>query len=153
MGWTGHITLIVEEIVKLFSRYPSDIHAAVEPLVSQPDWDEFVSTTLRESREKDSRPLGGGVASLGPASVSAEGLSDEDDEFPMTAGARTLRSVNDEGGLRALSRTAVAVNNTVSEGPGPRDQVRTDSIPETITSLLLIHAFFPVYTLSRSASL
>jgi hypothetical protein len=106
----------------LFARFPSAIHSAVASSIAQPDWDEYVSTTLRQTRERDTQPLGGGVASIGAASTSG-GLSDEDDEFPMATSARTLRSIGDESNLRAMSKTAVAVNNAFAEGPGPRDQV------------------------------
>jgi hypothetical protein len=81
----GHMTLVAEEIVKLFTHYPSEIYEVVEPFIPQPAWDDYVTTTLRETRDRDLAPLGGGVAIIShDAASTASGLSDEDDEFPNT---------------------------------------------------------------------
>ncbi|KAK4704808.1 hypothetical protein P7C70_g1404, partial [Phenoliferia sp. Uapishka_3] len=83
-GYMGHMTLVAEEVVKLFEHYPTEIHAVVAPHIPAA-WDHYVATTLRETRERDLSPLGGGITS-GPndtSSTTSQSLSDEDDEFPM----------------------------------------------------------------------
>lgn len=93
----GHMSLIAEEIVKLFQRYPTEIYAIVEPHIPQPGWDHYVSTTLRETRERDLASLGGGVSMVSHDAASIRsGLSDEDDEFPMS-GTRVMRAVEMSG--------------------------------------------------------
>lgn len=84
LGYMGHMSLIAEEVVKLFHHYPSEVYSIVEPHIPQPGWDHYVTTTLRETRERDLSPLGGGISMVSheTASSTASGLSDEDDEFP-----------------------------------------------------------------------
>lgn len=98
LGYMGHLSLIAEETVKLFERYP-ELRSAVESSIPQPDWDTFVSTTLRETRERDHTPLDGANAALGLAlnkAPSSASLSDEDDEFPMNS-ARAMRAMEAAG--------------------------------------------------------
>ncbi|SCV69501.1 BQ2448_2521 [Microbotryum intermedium] len=93
LGYMGHMILIAEEIVKLFEHYQEEIYLVVEPHIPQPAWDRYVTTTLRETRDRDLSPLGGGVANhLHDTSSVTSALSDEDDEFPMNA-VRALRAV------------------------------------------------------------
>ncbi|GAA5931202.1 hypothetical protein JCM3775_004960 [Rhodotorula graminis] len=99
LGYMSHLVLIAEEAVKLFERFP-ELHQAVESSIPQPAWSEFVSTTLREARERDSAPLGGGRTGLSLSidkAPSASSLSDEDDEFPMNS-ARAMRAMDAAGG-------------------------------------------------------
>ncbi|GAA6016562.1 hypothetical protein JCM10207_002842 [Rhodosporidiobolus poonsookiae] len=98
LGYMGHMTLIAEETVKLFEQYP-ELHSAVESSVPQPAWNEYVTTTLRETRERDLTPLGGAGASLNLSmnkAPSSSSLSDEDDEFPMNS-ARAMRAMDTAG--------------------------------------------------------
>ncbi|BGP46051.1 sporulation-induced protein [Rhodotorula kratochvilovae] len=98
LGYMGHLSLIAEETVKLFDRFP-ELYQAVEASVPQPAWNDFVSTTLREARERDLTPLSGGRASLNLSvnkAPSSSSLSDEDDEFPMNS-ARAMRAMEAAG--------------------------------------------------------
>ncbi|GAA5853148.1 hypothetical protein JCM9279_000874 [Rhodotorula babjevae] len=99
LGYMSHLVLIAEETVKLFERFP-ELHQAVEASIPQPAWSEFVSTALREARERDSAPLGGGRTGLHLSvdkAPSSSSLSDEDDEFPMNS-ARAMRAMDAAGG-------------------------------------------------------
>jgi hypothetical protein len=100
------MSLVAEEIVKLFSHYPVEIHSVILPHIPQPAWDNYVSTTLRETRERDLSPLGGAI-SIAPhdTSSTASGLSDEDDEFPINA-ARVTRGLEAAGGGAATDEGA-----------------------------------------------
>ncbi|GAA5888010.1 hypothetical protein JCM6882_000247 [Rhodosporidiobolus microsporus] len=103
LGYMGHMTLIAEETVKLFERYP-ELKAAVESSIPQPDWDTYVSTTLRETRERDLTPLEGASAAISLAlnkAPSSSSLSDEDDEFPLNS-ARAMRAMEAAGGGAAV---------------------------------------------------
>ncbi|GAA5841518.1 hypothetical protein JCM11251_001248 [Rhodosporidiobolus azoricus] len=103
LGYMGHMTLIAEETVKLFERYP-ELRAAVETSIPQPEWDNYVSTTLRETRERDLTPLEGASAAISLAlnkAPSSSSLSDEDDEFPLNS-ARAIRAMEAAGGGAAV---------------------------------------------------
>ncbi|GAA5978489.1 hypothetical protein JCM10908_004376 [Rhodotorula pacifica] len=92
-GYMGHLCLIAEAVVKLFERYP-DLAAAVSSSVPQPEWDEYVATTLRQARERDMTSLSSPGLNLSVNKApSASSLSDEDDEFPMNS-SRTARATD-----------------------------------------------------------
>ncbi|GAA5985159.1 hypothetical protein JCM11641_005470 [Rhodosporidiobolus odoratus] len=98
LGYMGHLSLIAEETVKLFDRYPG-LRAVVEPSIPQPEWDNFVKTTLRDTRERDLTPLDGAAAALGLTfnqAPSSSSLSDDDDEFPVNS-ARSMRATEAAG--------------------------------------------------------
>ncbi|GAA5862280.1 hypothetical protein JCM3774_004848 [Rhodotorula dairenensis] len=93
LGYMGHLSLISDAVVKLFERYP-DLAAAVAPSVPQPEWDDYVSTALRQARERDMTSLSNpGLSLSSNKAPSASSLSDEDDEFPMNS-ARTARATD-----------------------------------------------------------
>lgn len=82
LGYMGHISLLAEEVVKLFVNAP-EVYEQVRTSVDRPAWAAYVDITLRETREADLQPLGGGISSaLNDTISSSSGLSDEDDEFP-----------------------------------------------------------------------
>lgn len=88
----GHMTLIADDVVKLFSHYREEIYEVVQTSVPQPDWDRFVAGTLRETRERDITPLGGGNINAGGDTSLSGAISDDDDEFPMNS-ARTSKAI------------------------------------------------------------
>lgn len=93
LGYMGHLSLISDAVVKLFERYP-DLAAAVAPSVPQPEWDDYISTALRQARERDMTSLGNSGLNVSTNKApSASSLSDEDDEFPMNS-ARTGRATD-----------------------------------------------------------
>ncbi|BGO89635.1 hypothetical protein NBRC10512_001512 [Rhodotorula toruloides] len=125
LGYIAHVTLIAEETVKLFQRFPK-LHNAVESAIPQPDWENYVSTTLREMRERDMTPFhGAGNISLTlNKAPSSSSLSDEDDEFPMNS-ARAMRALEaagmagggsavDEGAFGGHSKPANGTDATAS---------------------------------------
>lgn len=97
LGHMGHLTLITEEIVKLFYTHGKDLAALVpESAIKSAQWHEYIDTTFRETRERDLQPLGGGIsvgmhpsASTGSGGGHGIGLVEVDDEFPQN-GSRTL---------------------------------------------------------------
>ncbi|WVO14470.1 hypothetical protein L204_102105 [Cryptococcus depauperatus] len=92
----GHIMLIAEEIVKFFSRCPLDLYETIKESFIESEWEAFVNVSLREARDKDERPLGGGKPiPLSPMRAMQDSQSDDDD--------------NDEGTIdfgEPLTRTA-----------------------------------------------
>lgn len=125
----GHMTLIAEEIIKLFEHYPKEIYAVVQPIIPQPEWNRYISTTLRETRERDLSPLGGGISIvLQDATSTTSEMSDEDDEFPMNS-ARVMRATEtgQAGGGPATDEGAFgghAKASASTDGGEGGDQVR-----------------------------
>lgn len=118
LGYMGHLSLISEAVVKLFERYP-DLAAAVSSSVPQPEWDEYVATTLRQTRERDMTSLSSPGLNLSTNKApSASSLSDEDDEFPMNS-----------------SRTGRATDAVVVPGPGAREIASASG--DQVSSLVL----------------
>lgn len=127
LGYMGHLCLIAEAAVKLFERYP-DLATAVASSVPQPAWDEYVSTTLQQARERDLTPLSnaGGLNLSTNKPPSASSLSDEDDEFPMNS-ARTGRATDAViNGLATSPKESAGAN---------ADQVRAGRPPHCTQTL------------------
>lgn len=84
LGYMGHMVLVAEEVVKVFQSFPVEIYAVVEPHLPQPDWSNYISTTLKETRERDLTPLGGGISIQlqEPSASTSGGALSDDDEFP-----------------------------------------------------------------------
>lgn len=100
LGHMGHVTLISEEIVKLFYDNLNDIlHQIPVANFDRTRWEAFVEGILRETRERDLQPLGGGISIAMHGSISAgsaghAGIVDIDDEFP--AQGRVFHNVDVE---------------------------------------------------------
>lgn len=93
LGHMGHLTLISEEIVKLFYNNSHDILPLIpEDAFDRKEWETYVEGPLRETRERDLQPLGGGInlAMHGSASTGSgnAGIVDMDDEFPSNQANR-----------------------------------------------------------------
>lgn len=92
LGYMGHLSLIADETVKFFERYPDEIFAVVESSLPQPGWNQFVATTLREARNRDSTPLSGSVPLQLPTIEQTHSSGfDDDDEFPLNT-SRAMRA-------------------------------------------------------------
>lgn len=95
MGYMGHMSLIAEEIVKLFSHYPEEICQVVRGTMDVDAWEQYVSTVLRTTRQNDMALLGGGVSANANDTISSSsGMSDDDDEFPMSNRASRIMSLS-----------------------------------------------------------
>lgn len=60
LGYMGHLTLVAEEVVKFGERHPRDmLTEPVQAYVYGKDWEEYVTKTLAETRDRDNAILGG----------------------------------------------------------------------------------------------
>jgi SIT4-associating protein SAP185/190 len=60
LGYMGHLTLVAEEVVKFGERHPRDILTQpVQEFVYGREWEEYVTKTLAETRDRDNAILGG----------------------------------------------------------------------------------------------
>lgn len=60
LGYMGHLTLVAEEVVKFGERHPRELLSpAVQDYIYAKPWEEYVTKTLAETRERDNAILGG----------------------------------------------------------------------------------------------
>eukprot|EP00158_Paraphelidium_tribonemae_P005476 Partr_v1_DN27363_c0_g1_i6_m46763 putative Protein phosphatase 6, regulatory subunit len=60
LGYMGHLTLITDKILGFLEKNLDDEYrAAINPFAQSEDWIEFVSKIHRDTKERDSKPLGG----------------------------------------------------------------------------------------------
>jgi SIT4-associating protein SAP185/190 len=83
----GHMLLIADEIEKFFERCPSDLYESIESSFVRSEWNAFVAGELRESRQRDAQPLGGGRPSALAAANAAKQESDSGEEDEDLTGA------------------------------------------------------------------
>lgn len=80
----GHVSLIAEELVKFLIRCPPDLWEILHDSVMLSEWEAFVHGSLRETKDRDTRPLAGGKpmpsTSAGAKDQSEDDSSDEEDE-------------------------------------------------------------------------
>jgi SIT4-associating protein SAP185/190 len=79
----GHIILIAEELVKFFSRCPQDLWEVIQDSFVPSEWEAFVDGSLRETKDRDARPLAGGKpmqAADADGGAKSDDSSDDDDE-------------------------------------------------------------------------
>ncbi|RCH81858.1 hypothetical protein CU098_000819, partial [Rhizopus stolonifer] len=58
LGYMGHLTLIADEIMKLFEGYPESVISAVQDTVDLDAWSMYCHQQLKETKAKDSLVLG-----------------------------------------------------------------------------------------------
>lgn len=102
LGNMGHLTLITEEVVKLFYNSSKIILPHLpEGLFESGKWEAYIENTFKETRDRDLQPLGGGISVAMHASASTGsgghgiGIVEMDDEFPQ--GGRAMFSADQDG--------------------------------------------------------
>lgn len=132
MGYMGHMSLIAEEIVKVFNHYPEEIFRLVKDTMDTEAWDSYVTDILRITRQNDNALLGGGVSAHANDTISSSsGMSDDDDEFPMSNRSSRIMSLNANEGSEQEAKAASLVGNPEPNGTSSNktnDQVRARSL-------------------------
>lgn len=127
------MTLMADEVVKVFDRYPSEVLAPIESSVPRKAWDEYVSTTLRETKERDLSNLGGPIAPMGGDISSQSGsFLDDDDDYPSGSSGGNRSSNAAEG-------TSTAEGEGSKDNQGKGSQVSSLPHTRTKTNLCLIN--------------
>ncbi|CAG8554022.1 7751_t:CDS:10, partial [Acaulospora colombiana] len=80
LGYMGHLTFIAEEVVKLLDSYAVEIGEKVTEYIEAEDWQEYVSKTLRETKERNQAHLGGQRPSNHDSASPSREESEDDDE-------------------------------------------------------------------------
>ena len=102
LGYMGHLTLVAEEVVKFSDRHPPEmLSEVVLAKVTSREWNEYVESTLSETRERDNAILGGvrPDMSLGPRQA-------------------VLNAVNAAGGSFAGGASSALANAGLNGGTG-----------------------------------
>ncbi|THY35290.1 SAPS-domain-containing protein, partial [Aureobasidium pullulans] len=60
LGYMGHLTLIAEEVLKLQDRQPPEVLGEqIMERITRDEWNQYLETTLSETRDRDNAVLGG----------------------------------------------------------------------------------------------
>lgn len=60
LGYMGHLTLIAEEVLKLQDRQaPEVLGEQIMERITRDEWNQYLETTLSETRDRDNAVLGG----------------------------------------------------------------------------------------------
>ena len=77
----GHVILLAEELVKFFARCPQDLWEVIQDTFVPSEWEAFVDGSLRETKDRDARPLAGGKPMpLNPGQNDGSKSDDSDDD-------------------------------------------------------------------------
>jgi hypothetical protein len=79
LGYMGHLTFISDEVIKLFEGYPEGIIAAVKDTIDLDKWHQYCIGQLKETKERDSLPLGE-IRLNGMHAIVNDDDDDDDDE-------------------------------------------------------------------------
>jgi hypothetical protein len=82
LGYMGHLTFIADQVVRLLERSINDLGSDVESICKAEDWQEYVSKTLRDTKERDRQQLGGQRPNTlaGLSMLSLVGNDDDEDD-------------------------------------------------------------------------
>jgi hypothetical protein len=76
----GHLTFISDEIIKLFEGYPEGIIASIKDSVDLEKWYQYCITQLKQTKERDSFPLGEIIRPLNDNDDDNDDDEEDDDE-------------------------------------------------------------------------
>lgn len=92
LGYMGHLTFISDEVIKLFEGYPEGIISAVKDSIDLDKWHIYCVGKLKETKERDSLPLGEIRANGMHAIMNDEEEDDDDEEEDEDHTEATLRN-------------------------------------------------------------
>ncbi|KAI0306658.1 SIT4 phosphatase-associated protein-domain-containing protein [Multifurca ochricompacta] len=119
LGYMGHLTLISEDVITTLDHFPLDLRQVIEEYAPQPAWDDYVRGRYKETKKKDSSPLGGGkpamVASISRP-VTQWKVDEEDSSAPVPPSAIKLDLQETKGEFRRATGSRPALGNTADFG-------------------------------------
>ncbi|OQU97800.1 hypothetical protein CLAIMM_03685 [Cladophialophora immunda] len=113
LGYMGHLTLVAEEVVKFGERHPRELLSpVVQDYIYSQGWEEYVTKTLAETRERDNAILGGFRPDngLGPRQAVLNAVN-AGQGFGVSSG---LASVGLGGGQHALDSIDLSNNGSAT---------------------------------------
>jgi len=97
----GHVILIAEDLVKFFARCPQELWEVIQDSFVPSEWEAFVDGSLRETKDRDAKPLAGGkpMQTPGPdGTPKSEDSDDDDDEIGVHKFGEPLTRTMAQGG-------------------------------------------------------
>ena len=83
LGYMGHITLITDNIILFLERkLDKEFEEAIFPFLQADDWQEFIAKIHKETKEKETKPLGG-------QKFTKDFIKDDDVPFSMHVDTET----------------------------------------------------------------
>lgn len=113
LGYMGHLTLVAEEVVKFGERHPREVLSpTVQDYIYSQAWEEYVTKTLAETRERDNAILGGFRPDngLGPRQAVLNAVS----SGQGFGGSGALAGVGLGGGQHALDSIDLSNNGSAT---------------------------------------
>ncbi|OCH93828.1 SAPS-domain-containing protein [Obba rivulosa] len=111
LGYMGHLTLISEDVIGALEHFPPDLRLQIAQYAPQPDWDEYVTGRYKETKKKDTSPLGGGKPVIAPGmrnGGASQWKVDEADAGIATTAAGTSNGSKEGAGVKGEFRRTVS---------------------------------------------
>jgi serine/threonine-protein phosphatase 6 regulatory subunit 3 len=118
LGYMGHLMLISEDVITAMSRFPPDLRLNIGQYAPQPQWDQFVTGRYNETKQEDSRPLGGGKPLVKPGTTRDWKV---DENEPHSEGSSRIESPMQGEFRRADALNSPSIKQTADFGPAPMD--------------------------------
>ncbi|TFY80035.1 hypothetical protein EWM64_g3980 [Hericium alpestre] len=125
LGYMGHLTIISEDVIVALDHFPPDLRLIIAQYAPQPDWDDYVTGRYNETKQKDSRLLGGGkpvVNVSGPDRPGGWKVDEEDVSAAEGSGAVATLASEPKGEFRRAIGSQPARANTADFGPAPFEE-------------------------------
>ncbi|KAI8064073.1 SIT4 phosphatase-associated protein-domain-containing protein [Thamnidium elegans] len=104
LGYMGHLTFISDEVIKLFEGYPEGIISVVKDSIDLDKWHLYCIGQLKETKERDSLPLGEIKPGMQATLDDDDDDDDEEDEIDED-------EEDDEYNIEATLRNQVGMSN------------------------------------------
>ncbi|KAF9053141.1 SIT4 phosphatase-associated protein-domain-containing protein [Panaeolus papilionaceus] len=127
LGYMGHLMLISEDIITAMARFPPDLRLDIIHYAPEPEWDQYVTGKYNQTKQEDSRLLGGGkpVVKSGFTKSVTQWKVDEDElssDTKTTAGGNSTTATSVKGEFKRTSSQSSSVTQTADFGPPPMDE-------------------------------
>lgn len=107
LGYMGHLTFISDEVIKLFEGYPEGIISVVKDSIDLDKWHLYCIGQLKETKERDSLPLG----EIKPGMQATLDDDDDDDDEEDEEDEIDEDEEDDEYNTEATLRNQVGMFN------------------------------------------
>jgi len=129
----GHLMLISEDVITAMARFPPDLRLIIIQYAPEPEWDQYVTGRYNETKQEDTRLLGGGkpVIKSNAARNVNQWKVDEGEVGNRDSSSSGLDTSGGSEGVKGEFRRANSVGpsgvkSTADFGPAPIDDDEDD---------------------------
>ncbi|KAF9261231.1 SAPS-domain-containing protein [Marasmius fiardii PR-910] len=145
LGYMAHLHRLTEAVLECLTRYPPELRLILIQYAPDPGWDEYITTTFQNTRDDNSKPLGGGKPDISAGGLVGRGgvgggrwKVDEEDPNTLTQISPAPASRGEDSELKGELRRSGVVGgvpklppkNTADFGPAPMDDFDSDEEDE-----------------------